>query len=478
MQTLRLPRIGTADAWRRAARGLLAQRVRPEQALWLWDAAPQADLFAGDAAPTPPPDPAIRVPRAFVDMADRVVWHADPERFARLYHMLWRLMDSPGLMGDRGDADLARLRMMEKAVNRCAHKMKAFVRFRDIGAETPRRAFAAWFEPTHHTVEPTAPFFTRRFADMDWIIATPDVTARLKDGALSFTAGEPRPELPEDAAEELWGTYFRNIFNPARLKVQAMTSEMPRKYWKNLPEARHIPDLIATADARAREMQAAAPSLPPLRAERIGNRLAAARVAPAMEDVATLSDLRCRMAGCTRCPLYRDATQVVPGEGPQDARLMVVGEQPGDQEDLEGRPFVGPAGRMFDTIAAEAGLDRSAAYVTNAVKHFKFKRTGKRRLHQPPNRTEIEQCKWWLESEIRLVKPELILSMGATALQSLTGRREGLLKRRGRIEETAHGPVFVTVHPSFLLRIPDAARKQDETALFRADLEEVARRLA
>jgi DNA polymerase len=485
MHTVRLPRIGTAEAWRDAARGLLAQRVSPEQALWLWDAAPQEDLFAGDALPAPPPDAALRVPRAFVDLAGRVVWHEDPERFARLYHLLWRLRDRPGLMEDRGDADLARLRAMEKGVNRCAHKMKAFVRFRDIGTEAGRRRFAAWFEPTHHTVEPTAPFFTRRFADMDWIIATPDVTARFEAGHLSFTAGEPRPELPEDDAETLWSTYFRNIFNPARLKVQAMTSEMPRKYWKNLPEARHIPELIATADARARAMQEAAPSLPPLRAEKIGNRLAAARVVPAMEDAPpdsppakSLTDLRCGMAECTRCPLYRDATQVVPGEGPRDARLMVVGEQPGDQEDREGRPFVGPAGRMFDTIAEEAGLDRGAAYVTNAVKHFKFKRTGKRRLHQPPNRTEIEQCKWWLEGEIRLVKPELILSMGATALQSLTGKREGLLKRRGRIEDSPHGPVFVTVHPSFLLRIPDAARKRDETDRFRADLEEVSRRLA
>src|SRR5690606_19151967 len=139
--------------------------------------------------------------------------------------------------------DLARLREMEKGVRRCAHKMKAFVRFRDLAPGAGgRRRFAAWFEPTHHTLEPTAPFFARRFADMDWFIATPEKTARFEGGALTFAEGAPRPDLPEDAAETLWTTYFRNIFNPARLKVQAMTSEMPRKYWKNLPEAGAIPD--------------------------------------------------------------------------------------------------------------------------------------------------------------------------------------------------------------------------------------------
>ncbi len=475
MHTVPLPRIGTWEAWRDAARALLAEDVPPEAVLWDWDRTDQPNLFGNDAssltsgdAPSP-----ISVSKSYITLARTVIWHSDPERFARLYAFLWRLRGQPGLMADRGDGDLARLRDMEKGVRRCAHKMKAFVRFRDAGQEGPRRRFAAWFEPTHHTVEPTAPFFTGRFGDMDWMIVTPDVTARFEAGHLSLSPGQTKPDLAEDDAEALWGTYFRNIFNPARLKVQAMTSEMPRKYWKNLPEARNIPELIATADIRAREMAARAPTLPPVRAEKIQTRLSAGHASSPMPE--TLGDLCGQLATCTRCPLHAPATQAVPGEGPRDAALMVVGEQPGEQEDLQGRPFVGPAGQLFDRTAGEAGLDRSAVYVTNAVKHFKFRRTSKRRLHQAPNRDEIDHCKWWLDMEVRLVKPKLILAMGATALQSLTGRREGLLKRRGRVEESYHGPVLVTVHPSYLLRLPNEERRAEAIDRFRDDLRQAVR---
>ena len=267
MPTVRLPEIGTAKAWRDAARACLRRRLLPEDVLWRYgDAAP--DLFAGPAA-MPGAPTGVTVPAAFVALADAVVWHRDPERFARLYALLWRVAGRPAVMGDGGDPAVARLRAMEKAVHRCQEKMRAFVRFREIGGpDDARRRFAAWFEPTHHTVEPTAPFFARRFADMDWRIVTPDRSAVFEDGALRFEAGRPKPPLPEDAAEELWATYFRSIFNPARLKVAAMRSGMPKKYWRNLPEAQSIPDLIAQAEARVDAMRQAAPTAPPPRAAR------------------------------------------------------------------------------------------------------------------------------------------------------------------------------------------------------------------
>ncbi|MBM1814153.1 UdgX family uracil-DNA binding protein [Pseudosulfitobacter pseudonitzschiae] len=472
MRTIALPRIGTAQAWRDAARGLLAEDVRPEDVLWSFDDPAQVDLFA--AAPRRKTTPAqVTVPKSFVDMANRVVWHSDDDRFARLYTFLWRLRDTPALMQDRGDAQLSHLRRLEKNVNRCAHKMKAFVRFRDLSATGPRRRFAAWFEPTHHTVEPTAPFFAKRFGDMDWMIVTPDVTARFEDGRLSFAPGQARPDLPEDPTEDLWGTYFCNIFNPARVKVQAMTSEMPRKYWKNMPETRHIPQLLANAEARARQMQEAMPTLPPLRAERITASLADLRATATRDSLETVN---AQIRSCTRCALCGPATQAVTGEGPRDAALMVVGEQPGDVEDRTGRPFVGPAGQLFDEIAAQAGLDRQATYVTNAVKHFKFQQRGKRRMHQAPNQGEVQHCKWWLEAEVALVKPKLILAMGGTALLALTGTKDGILKRRGQVEDTAYGPVLVTLHPSYLLRLPDASLRAAQTDLFRADLAQAAQR--
>jgi uracil-DNA glycosylase len=176
-------------------------------------------------------------------------------------------------------------------------------------------------------------------------------------------------------------------------------------------------------------------------------------------------------AQCTRCPLYKNATQVVPGEGSSRARLMMVGEQPGDKEDLEGKPFVGPAGRMLDRAIEEAGLDRRKVFVTNAVKHFKFEQRGKRRLHKKPNAFEIDRCHWWQEQELRIIKPELVVALGATALRSLTGKPTAIAKLRGHAVPLADGtPLVATIHPSYLLRIQDHDDKAAEYGRFVADL--------
>jgi uracil-DNA glycosylase family protein len=176
-------------------------------------------------------------------------------------------------------------------------------------------------------------------------------------------------------------------------------------------------------------------------------------------------------AHCTRCPLYKNATQVVPGEGSSRSRLMMVGEQPGDKEDLEGKPFVGPAGHMLDRAIAEAGLDRRKIFVTNAVKHFKFEQRGKRRLHKKPNAGEIDACRWWQDQERRIVKPELIVALGATALRSLTGRPTAIAKLRGHIVPLDDGtPLVATIHPSYLLRIRDDDDKAAEYSRFVGDL--------
>jgi uracil-DNA glycosylase len=183
-------------------------------------------------------------------------------------------------------------------------------------------------------------------------------------------------------------------------------------------------------------------------------------------------------AHCTRCPLYRDATQVVPGEGSSRARLMMVGEQPGDKEDLEGKPFVGPAGRMLDRAIAEAGLDRRKIFVTNAVKHFKFEQRGKRRLHKKPNAYEIDRCHWWQEQEFRIIKPELVVALGATALRSLTGRPTAITKLRGRAVPLPNGtPLIATIHPSYLLRIQEDNDKAAEYGRFVDDLKLCAKLL-
>jgi uracil-DNA glycosylase len=199
----------------------------------------------------------------------------------------------------------------------------------------------------------------------------------------------------------------------------------------------------------------------------------------APDSIKTLAALRKAEAACTRCPLYSSATQVVPGEGPSRASLMLVGEQPGDQEDLAGKPFVGPAGRILDRALEAAGIGRAEVFVTNAVKHFKHELRGKRRLHKRPNAYEIERCRWWLEAERAIVRPAAIVALGVTAAQSVLGRATTIVKARGRPIPLADGIVaFVTIHPSYLLRIQDRADKEREYRGFVADLQRARKMLA
>ena len=189
-----------------------------------------------------------------------------------------------------------------------------------------------------------------------------------------------------------------------------------------------------------------------------------------------LDSLRREAASCQACPLWKDATQTVFGEGPPDAEIMFVGEQPGDREDREGRPFVGPAGLLLDRALAEAGVDRWRVYVTNAVKHFKFEPRGKRRLHKRPNASEIKICRRWLFEEIQAIGPRLIVALGATAAQGLAGRAIPVQSNRGAVLDVANGlRVLVTIHPSALLRLQDEEEKRSAYASFVSDLRSIER---
>jgi DNA polymerase len=368
-------------------------------------------------------------------------------------------------MSVASDTDVAAARSMAKAVLHEIHKIHAFVRFREILSDGP--AYIAWFEPEHHTLEAAAPFFVRRFSTMRWSILTPRVSAHWDLERLELAPGADRAAAPSgDALETLWRTYYASIFNPARLKTQSMRSHMPRKYWKNLPESELIDTLVAQAPRATGSMIGQAPTTPRLRA-----RVTSAPHAPAGGPAPDA--LREAARHCTRCPLHAAATQTVFGAGPVTAHIMFVGEQPGDQEDLAGRPFIGPAGQLFDRALADVGIDRSAVYVTNAVKHFKFEPRGKRRLHKTPAQLEIEACRHWLESEIVLVAPRLIVALGATAAHSVLGQPTPVQRTRGRLinvsDDTA---VLVTVHPSYLLRVPEAQRAA-EYSRFTTDLRRV-----
>ena len=200
---------------------------------------------------------------------------------------------------------------------------------------------------------------------------------------------------------------------------------------------------------------------------------------PEPADIKSLKALRNAEATCKRCSLYRNATQVVPGEGPARARLLLVGEQPGDQEDRRGRPFVGPAGGVLAKALVDAGIDRGEAYVTNAVKHFKFEQRGKRRLHKRPTAYEIDRCHWWLELEHAIVKPQIVVALGATALRSVSGKPLAIKKVRGRLLRMAGGGrMLATIHPSYILRIEDENDKRAQYKRLVADLKVCAKALA
>jgi DNA polymerase len=458
-----LPQDCDDQAFRRIARQLLAQRLGPDQVLF--QPAGTGSLF--EEAQTPDA-PAVLMPRAFAELSSKVICHRAEDRFALLYRLLWRIHNGERQLLDRaGEFDVQRATRYAKAVDRDVYRMHAFVRFTERRIED-KTVFTAWFEPEHDVLRLAAPFFVDRFSNMDWLIATPRGTAAWQDKVLSFGPPGPRPAHSDDSIlDEVWATYYRTTFNPARLRVKAMLAQMPKRHWRTMPETHQVPGMIQAADARVRAMEQRAPDLPPRYATAGERMLPTGADMPALDSIEALHrDAKC----CTLCPLHVAATQTVFGEGPQDAAIVFVGEQPGDQEDLAGRPFVGPAGQLFDRALAQAGIDRGDVYVTNAVKHFKFEPRGKRRIHSKPGTVEVMACRTWLQRELNLVQPTLVVALGATAALSLSGKAVAVTKARGQVQRWSGYPVLATVHPSYLLRLPDAAAAELEFARFVEDL--------
>lgn len=439
------------QAWRERARAALMADVAPEHLQW------DSDAQLGLALASPLPEAAdagsrIAVPAALLELAGAVVCHRDPGRHALLYRLLWRVAQGERRLLERAtDPDVVAATALAAAVRRDSHKMKAFLRFRESGDD--ENAYIAWFEPEHWIVDRIAPFFARRFAGMRWAILTPYRSVRWDGRALAFGPGGVRADAPaEDAQEELWRTYYANIFNPARLNPTMMRQEMPQKYWKGLPEATLLLSLLRDAGSRVRDMaerEAQAPR----------RRIPERHVQEAASEVGGLASGRALAAECRRCPLWEPATQTVWGEGPEDARLMFIGEQPGDAEDLTGRPFVGPAGALLDRAFADAGIERSAVYLTNAVKHFRFQQRGKVRLHQRPDAGHVRACHAWLQHELGTVRPDAIVCLGATAATAVFGAGFRLAGQRAVWHTLGNGVrAMATVHPAWVLRQPAAAR--------------------
>jgi DNA polymerase len=452
------------DGFRSAVRRLIAADVPPENVIW----SDGGDLF-GDDDKLPDTQP-IALPRAIAELIRLDVCHKDSERYALLYQLIWRVRHGERALPEiASDPLVHRLGLMAKTIRRDIHKMHAFLRFRETRDPDGTERYIAWFEPEHFILEAAAPFFVTRFRNLVWSILTP--LGALHWDRATLTAGPPahRKDVPDrDPLEAAWRSYYESIFNPARVNPRAMLGHMPKKYWRNLPETQAVASLVQQAPERMRAMIEKETAMPSKRDPE------KAVAAMGDQDPRTLKALNKLIAASE--PLVPGADHAVLGEGPEGAEIAFVGEQPGDQEDLEGRPFVGPAGKLLNQAMEEAGIDRRHVYVTNAVKHFKFEQRGKRRIHQKPTMGEVKRYRWWLMKELDLVHPKLVVALGGTAAAALAGKAVSVTKARGKAS-FENRPGFITVHPSYLLRIPDADAKAQAYKEFVADLKK-ARALA
>ncbi len=450
--------------FRAAVRALAAAGIEPHAARFVVSKCEPATLF--DDAATLPREalasaPPLALPAGFAVLCETVLMHDDALRFSRLYELAHALNKRRTSWGDTLAPQRIVLEHMAQAVRRELHKTKAFVRFRPVQGDQAV-THVAWFEPSHHIVRAVAPFFVRRFAGMRWALLTPRGSAHWSGTTLTFGPPAERADAPTaDAGEALWLAYYRSIFNPARLKLAMMKREMPVRFWSNLPEASSIGHLAAAAGERTDRMVRDGAALR-LRRRSVACDGQARGAAPASEpaNVDSLHAVAAQARQCERCEFAAHATQMVWGEGPRGAALMLVGEQPGDREDLEGRPFVGSAGALLRESIAALGWPQTQLYLTNAVKHFKFEWRGKRRMHKTAAQREALACADWLEAEIAQVRPRAIVALGATAARSLLGRSVPINEHAGQwlLRSDDGLPVLIVHHPAALLRAPPATQ--------------------
>jgi DNA polymerase len=386
--------------------------------------------------------PAPYLPRSLIDLLQTAACCRVPDRWALLYRTVWRWQQGEHAAQCAADQDGARLHAMVKAVHREEHDMHATIRFRERPPEAGPPRFVAWCAPRHDVLAQLAQHFVSRMGKVSWMIATPEASV-LWDGATLHNCGplvDGAASLDEPG-EALWLAYYRSIFDQARINAPLLRSHIAARFWQRLPAGAPLAAAVGQAQAGGRKPGAPVPLVP-----------AAAQPEP---------DQPSRLDQCRRCDLWQYATQAVGGAGPRRAQIMLVGEQPGDQEDLAGQPFVGPAGKLLDRVCAAAGVGRHTLYLTNAVKHFKWEARGKRRLHKTPAQREIEACSYWLDKELAQVQPRVIVALGSTALKAVLGTGHVTLKHRlGQPIRHAGRWVVAIYHPSYVLRVPDEGAKQ------------------
>lgn len=454
-------------SWREQARQLLLRNIQPATVQWLETDTQQPTLFNEEKVINKShaliAQKQFTIPRAFIELAEKVACHRSEQKWPLLYIALWRITHGEKHLLQLSSDDVVHtLLRMQKNVTRDAHKMKAFVRFK-LYKKADEEFYIAWHRPDHKILKLVAPFFQRRFSVMRWVIVTPDGAIGWDGQHLYFDESiKALTEPITDAMEDLWRTYYRAIFNPARIKLKAMRREMPVRHWPTLPETQIITEMLQEAPQRVAKMLQYAE----------GFAQSAADFIPAEPSII---NLRQAAANCQGCALYHNAKQIVFSVGPTQAKIMLVGEQPGDYEDETGMPFVGPAGKLLDELLVKADIQREKIYLTNAVKHFKFKLQNNKRLHVTPNVREITACKPWLIAEIAALQPQFIVCLGLTAAKSLINYGFHMKEHRGQwFAYAEQQQIMVTYHPSAILRAVNESQQQEIYQHLLNDLKKVA----
>ena len=423
------------EGWRKATRSLVLAGVAPEDVRW----SVRSHDVDGDGDPLQDETGSFGVSRALIALASLAIQARDHDRFELLYRLVWRANAGERVLEKSSDPEVRRAQGLAFVVRAEAHKMRTLLRYLPM-PEGNHTRYLGWYEPAHFVLEANAQLIARRFPDLAFSILTPDGAAHWDGTELRFSAGVDRKAVSDDASlQSWWRAHHAGLLSRARVGTA-------------IPEAEQLDEVPRPPDREP---------LGPV-------------VLPMLPDVPLQEAMR-EASDCRRCHLHEPATQTVFGEGPAHADVLFVGEQPGDQEDVIGRPFVGPAGQIMDRAMEDAGIDRRTVYITNAVKHFKFEPRGKRRIHKTPEAPEIQACRFWLDVELVRLRPKLVVAMGGTAARALLGRAVTITRERGRpIELTDGQKAFITVHPSFLLRVPDGDAKAREYRAFVADLRRVA----
>lgn len=454
----------TFEEFRNTCRTLFHKNKKPDSIKFSNE---QYNLFSSKEHTEQPQETTLQksffIKKEHLQILENISHHRSDDIWDLLYRILWNLKEKgPNFLNNAAHPDVIDCQRRQKQISRDIHKMHAFVRFRKIDKarmlekehdpkkhEEKNQAeyFMAWHKPEHKIIRKGATFFKKRFPNMHWSILSPDECVHWNGTNLSYSEGVSKDPLEDnsDNFEKWWLTYYEAIFNPARVKIKAMKNEMPTKYWDSMPETQIISRLIREAPTRLKEMQ--------IKAQQ--------KTLPIIQG--TYEEIKNKAKNCTNCPISCLGGSTVFGEGNLKAEIMIVGEQTGDEEDKAQRVFTGPSGQLLNQLLEECDLNRKHLYLTNAVKHFKWEQKGNKRIHKTPDGNEILSCRNWLQSEIQLIKPKIIICLGRVAAQSVLGIQ---LKISSAIKETYSGQnnskVLVTYHPSSILRANSPKLKEEQ----------------